>query len=473
MSKEIHPADYYHGINLFADPIHSYIPVTYPISDGEITERDLIDSPWLQRLRRIHQLQSAWWVYPGAEHSRFVHSLGVMHLAGHFARHLYDSLSSTLKKLHEPCPSLALIEETVRVAGLTHDIGHGPFSHFFDDHYLRDFSITHEDISKHIILTELSDTISQLCRSPHGNFEEGESVNPEHVAFIIKKPVEINEEHTKQFPLWVRWLQPLFCGIYTVDNIDYSLRDAFMCGISTKFVDLERLRHYTFFTEKGLTFHHAGLSALEMFLKSRWYLYKNVYYHRTIRGIDLHLAEMFNPTMKMFLKGDPRESLDDYLELTDYSLLETVRQWLDSEDEDKRELGLKWKAINDRKISLKSVFRRESENPAFKRFSHDQIESWIRKYLPANFKNCSFKVDTANHDPRPVNPGIFTDEKIHVYFPATKALKDVPVSSLFPHLPDFVMLLRVYSEHGQNANELSLAAEKALKFESDASSTNV
>ena len=85
--------DTYRGRGLIADPIHRYILYTRPDGvAGEATEEDLIDSPWMQRLRRVPQLQSARWVFPAAEHSRFQHSLGAMHLAARFAQQLHPSL---------------------------------------------------------------------------------------------------------------------------------------------------------------------------------------------------------------------------------------------------------------------------------------------------------------------------------------------------------------------------------------------
>jgi len=101
----------YEGTALIADPIHRYIQFTVPQKKGEVTEKALIDSPWVQRLRYIYQLQSARWVYPSAEHSRFQHSLGAMHLAGEFAKHLYPSLR---KVLGDECPSAPFIEEYAR-----------------------------------------------------------------------------------------------------------------------------------------------------------------------------------------------------------------------------------------------------------------------------------------------------------------------------------------------------------------------
>src|SRR5438445_13707684 len=113
-------ADTYQGRGLIADPIHQYILYTRPGAiPGEATEQDLIDTPWVQRLRRIPQLQSARWVFPAAEHSRFQHSLGVMHLSGRLAQQLYPSL----KAVFPETPSLPPIEERLRVAGLLHDGG--------------------------------------------------------------------------------------------------------------------------------------------------------------------------------------------------------------------------------------------------------------------------------------------------------------------------------------------------------------
>jgi HD superfamily phosphohydrolase len=143
----------YQGMALIADPIYRYASFTVPSpeSPDEGSEKELIDSPWLQRLRRIYQLQSARWVYPAAEHTRFQHSLGTMHMAGEFGRHLYPSL----KQVCPDVPSPNCIEELLRVAGLLHDVGHGPYGHFFDDHFLSRYQLTHEDMGSLIIRRKL------------------------------------------------------------------------------------------------------------------------------------------------------------------------------------------------------------------------------------------------------------------------------------------------------------------------------
>src|SRR5919206_4211161 len=161
------------AVNLISDPIHGYIELTKRLTQAEATasglppedaaEEDLLDSVWLQRLRRISQLQSARWVFPTAEHSRFTHGLGVMHEAGLWARALYPSLRSAVVAAGAAVPSEGLLVETLRVAGLLHDVGHGPFAHFFDDHVLarwpapahpsRDPAkrLTHEDLGQAIV----------------------------------------------------------------------------------------------------------------------------------------------------------------------------------------------------------------------------------------------------------------------------------------------------------------------------------
>src|ERR1700675_2956256 len=155
----------YEGLALLADPIHRYILFTVPKGDrSERTEKDIIDTPWVQRLRRIHQLQSTWWVYPSGEHSRFQHVLGTMHMAGLFGRHLYPSLRERFGK---DLPSEPFIEELLRIAGLLHDVGHGPFGHFFDDHFLQQFRVSgerlnHEILGMAIITKKLGRTIKAL-----------------------------------------------------------------------------------------------------------------------------------------------------------------------------------------------------------------------------------------------------------------------------------------------------------------------
>jgi HD superfamily phosphohydrolase len=207
---------HFKGVQLIADPIHGYLPFTVPIESmtgqDETAESDLIDSSWMQRLRSIAQLQSARWVFPAAEHSRFQHSLGTMHIAGRFAQHLYP----TLCDVEPACPSLPYIESLLRVSGLLHDIGHGPLCHFFDDHYLSRFAISHEMIGHWIILQDLAAIISRIRRSPSGEFASDEILEPRYVAYLMQKKLSDDPG----MPRWLRLLKPVLAGVYTGDNLD-------------------------------------------------------------------------------------------------------------------------------------------------------------------------------------------------------------------------------------------------------------
>ena len=381
--------EHYQGLALFADPIHEYIPFTVPrtVCTGapEVTEKDLIDSPWVQRLRCIYQLQSARWVFPAAEHSRFQHSLGTMHVAGRFARQLYPSLQAVAPD----CPSLPYVEEVLRVSALLHDVGHGPFCHFFDDNHLAQYGIGHEAVGQRIITQELGELIRGLHRSPSGVLANGEVLEPEYIAYLMQKKAP----EAMHLPRWVRLLRPVLCGMYTADNLDYVLRDSYMCGIAIGPIDLERLLHYSFLTARGLTLHKAGIGALTMFLNARLYLYTQVYFHRTTRAIDLHLREIFPDTMRYLFPGNPLTMLPRYLRLTDWSVLETVRHWEDDPDAEKRALGQEWAAILGRQVRWKMAYDatisvRGTEPQPAHLLAPEPLVARIRKRLPSTLRTC-------------------------------------------------------------------------------------
>jgi HD superfamily phosphohydrolase len=392
-----------------------------------------------------------------------------MHLAGRFARHLYPSLKAAVPD----CPSANFIEELLRVAALLHDIGHGPFGHFFDDNYLEQFDLTHEKLGQHIIKTQLSDIIRDIRRSPSGEFAKRERLESDQIAFLIGKG---GPAASKQ-PRWLVFLQPMLSGIYTVDNLDYVLRDAYMCGVAVGPVDIDRLMYYTFFTDKGLTLHKSGLSALNMFLNARLYMYTNVYYHRTTRAIDQHLKELFKDTMASLFPYNPVENLPAYIDLTDWSLLEAVRKWGNEGDTSTAGLGREWSTILAREVKWKMAYDVTLSMRYFEKgktlIDAPELEKRIRKRLPEKIKDLSFCVDMASQDPRPINPLMMGERQIYVFNPSTRKVEKEPLKDFFDYIPARVVQCRVFTLNHDHDLLLADIVEQVLGIQEDSIKTNV
>jgi HD superfamily phosphohydrolase len=456
----------YEGIALLADPIYGYIQFTVPIEEqaGECTEKDLIDTPWVQRLRKVHQLQSSFWVFPSGEHSRFQHSLGTMHMAGRFADRLYPSLKQVFGR---SCPSQPYVKEILRLTGLLHDIGHGPFSHFFDQNFLEPlYGTTHEGIGQRIVVEKLGHLIRGIRRSPDGPFEKDEVIEPEQIAYLMHRP---EAGSAPQMPKWLQILQPVFSGIYTADNMDYIQRDAYMTGFSLDIVDIDRMLYYTFVTERGLTLHKSGSSTLRRFVNARFTMYADVYFHRTNRAVDLHMQEIFQETIQLLFPFDPRELLEEYLRVSDWSLLEGVQSWTASADPRKRALAAEWAKILNRELKWKMAYDHTEtmDEPRGKKFlSAKELEEAIRKHLPEALRHIPFRVDMARQDPRPLNPWTEETKKILIYDPATGKASPSAVADLFRYIPAQVAHYRVFAlDHSHDA-ELAAATPAALAGQS-------
>lgn len=312
--------------DLVKDPVHGYIRFTKDfLSKGEkATEADLINSPWMQRLRRIHQLQMAWLVYPSADHTRFSHSLGVMEFAGKFARLVYEPYYNYNhgKMDGESLPQINYVVETFRIAGLLHDIGHGPLTHLLDSRFLiPKYGITHEDIGKEIISEELKDIIEGIRRSPDGIFEE--KLDVDIICNLIKKGGETELEG-----IW-RPLHQLIRGAYDADKMDFLLRDGQLSGeVGISYADIERLMYTTFLTKNSiLALHQSSLPLLTSFIMFRQHMLEIVYCHRTVRAIELMVEETIEYIMEDLIDKNPIEDLKKYLEVDEYLFFNTLRDF--------------------------------------------------------------------------------------------------------------------------------------------------
>lgn len=229
------------------DELHGYIGLTE-------LESHIIDTPIFQRLRRIKQLSAAWLVYPGALHTRFSHSIGVMHVMGIIAEKL-------ARDGYIPGDDIQLL----RIAALLHDIGHYPYSHTLEAYYLKIDGPSHEQLARHIILRDpdLSDVISSS------------SIDPWEIISII--------EGRHKEPVY----NMLLGSDLDADRADYLPRDALHTGVTYGVIDLHRIIDTLTVGEDGaLAVSYKGLHAVENFYVARMHMYKSVYYHKTIIGYE-------------------------------------------------------------------------------------------------------------------------------------------------------------------------------------------
>lgn len=449
--------------SLSHDPVHGYIPFVSRegLPAGEVSEQEIIDHPWVQRMRHIHQLQTAWWVFPTAEHMRFQHILGAMHLGTRTVEAWYESLNSVCSNV----PSRAYVESLVRMAALLHDVGHGPFGHFFDDQFLDKFCITHEDIGAAVIEQELGELLRGIRRNPNGTLGPLEELDPKQIGWLIRRPMPGDE--TDGHPDWLRKLRSLFSGIYTVDNMDFVLRDAYMSGYNTKAFDLSRLLHYSFFTPAGLTIHARGLPALVNFIETRANLFRTIYFHRTVRALDLALEDVFGETMQHLFEGSPLDNLGAYRRFDESTFLVDVRRWADSDEPAIAALGEQWQRILHRDVSWKMNCERTMNfhSPTSEQTSifsePDLVERRLRQHLPSELNDIPLRIDVAKHYHRP-SARLPAGGQNYLLDPAAPEPIELNDDELFRALPVSFLIFRVYAHSHTHSAELNTALNKVL-----------
>ncbi|HPN30191.1 MAG TPA: HD domain-containing protein [bacterium] len=446
--------------DIMRDPISGYIRFTIGEKTCETGEIDLIDNRWMQRLKRIFQLQTAWLVYPGAVHTRFLHSMGVMDLAGKFARKLYYHF----KEIHpeELIPDIEYVVETCRIAGLLHDIGHGPFGHTLDQaHTYKKFKSTHEDIGRKIILTELSDIIKNIKRSPEGKFD-GE-LDPALICNFIK-PVEPYKN------LWEKVFSKIIYGLYSVDKLDYLARDSYFCGVREYgLLDIDRLIETTSVFEDGLMLHKSSASALKAFLISRLFMYENVYYHKTVRSIDISFSDILGDCLDELGIANPMDDIESFYNIDDFYLHSIIPGWKNGADGRKKNLGEIWSRLLNRELYWKIAYQKDInaltiDNIFFKIPEKDKIMKMVTDSIK---EPINIRVDTPILDVRPENPFSSKERKnaVAVYDPILKKVDKNGLAKLSKNIPVKFISFRIFSEK-ECADKVYLSS-KQLFEESD------
>jgi hypothetical protein len=214
-----------------------------------------------------------------------------------------------------------------------------------------------------------------------------------------------------------------------------------------------------------------------MFLNARFYMYTNVYYHRTTRGIDLHLKEIFRETMRIAFPYDLRKELHPYLHLTEWTLLEDVGRWHDADDAERRALGVEWRHVLDRRLkwrmSGEEVLDQFEARKGQGFLNPDEVEKRVTSFLPPSLRDFPFKIDMALQDPRPLNPLKMGDRQIYVFDAATGSVSEEPLSEILKYLPGKVAQCRIFAMSHEHDQQLARALNEALGEDRPAHPTNL
>ena len=398
------------------DPIHDFIRVY----DHEL---EIIDNPIFQRLRRIRQLSGAHLTYPAAQHTRFEHSLGVMHIASQAGQALKEKEILKSDDI-----------EILRLSGLLHDIGHGPFSHLFEE-ILQQKKISHEDFGKKIILkSEIGDTLSK-------NGYDKKSITK--IAFGDSKYQYLNE---------------IVSGALSADMMDYLLRDGYFTGAEHAKIDHKRLTQSLDVHKKKLALERSALYSFESMMHSRYQMFKAVYFHKTVRAAEVMLLEALRLSDDEF--GFTSFNIEEFVKLTD----EYVLSMLVSSKSSKLKRARKFAEDYQNRKLLKCVYERIlTSKTLLEKTKTNEIRSSISKKSKVD-ENEIF-VDSSVTPSIPLAPSKRESQQIILITNENgKAqAQELPISKIpvVSAISGFMNILRVYTPQ-KNRKKVEIAAKSIL-----------
>ncbi|MDH3312492.1 MAG: HD domain-containing protein [Nitrosopumilus sp.] len=398
------------------DPIHDFIRVY----DHELS---IIDNPIFQRLRRIRQLSGAHLTYPSAQHTRFEHSLGVMHITSQAGNALNEKgiLKSDDIKI-------------LRLSGLLHDIGHGPFSHLFEE-IIQERKISHEDFGREIILkSEIGDILSK-------NGYDKKLVT--EIAFGDSKFQYLNE---------------IVSGALSADMMDYLLRDGYFTGAEHAKIDHKRITQSLDVHKKKLALERSALYSFESMMHSRYQMFKAVYFHKTVRAAEVMLLEALRLSDDEF--GFTTFNLNEFVNLTDEYVLSTLISSKSTKLKRARQFAQDYQ---NRKL-LKCVFERILTSQInLKKTRTDELRTVISK--KSKVEENEIFVDSSVTPSIPLAPSKNESNSIILISNENgkSSAKEIPISEIpvVSAISGFMNILRIYT-HEKNRKKVEIAAKSII-----------
>ena len=400
------------------DPIHDFVRVY----DNELK---IIDTPIFQRLRRIRQLSGAHLIYPGAQHTRFEHSLGVMHIASMAGQALAEKGVVSFDDI-----------QNLRLAGLLHDIGHGPFSHLFEEIFEEKRKISHEDLGRDIILkTEIGDIISK------NGFDKKLITK---LAFGDSKLQFMNE---------------IISGVLSADIMDYLLRDGYFTGAEHAKIDHHRLTHSLDVYKNKLALDKSSLVNFETMMISRYQMFKAVYFHKTVRAGEVMLLEAMDLAEGEL--GLSSMNLDEYLQLSDDVILAKLLNLPEHNSKLKASKKIATDYLN--RNLFKSVFESTLTGKAITKKRMQELRGEISKKSKIDINEIF--VDSSNTPSIPLSPSKKESKSIILLENDGNktTAKEILISQikLVSAMSGFMKILRVYTP-AKNRKKVEMAAKSIL-----------
>jgi HD superfamily phosphohydrolase len=398
------------------DPIHDFIRVYEH-------ELSIIDSPLFQRLRRIRQLSGAHLTYPAAQHTRFEHSLGVMHIASQAGHALNEKGFFKSDDI-----------EIIRLAGLLHDIGHGPFSHLFEE-IIQGKKISHENFGREIILkSEIGDNLSKN-------------------GFNKKLITQIAFGDSK-----FQYMNEIVSGTLSADMMDYLLRDGYFTGAEHAKIDDKRITQSLNVHQKKLALERSALYSFESMMHSRYQMFKAVYFHKTVRAAEVMLIEALRLSDDEF--GFTTFNLNEYVKLTDEYVLSTLISSTSSKLKRARQFAQDYQ---DRKL-LKCVFERIlTSRTNLKKTRTNELRTAISK--KSKIDENEIFVDSSVTPSIPLAPSKNESKSIILITNehGKPSAKEMPISEIpvVSAISGFMNILRIYT-HQKNRKKVEIAAKSII-----------